>query len=82
MISDSVAAAAIMIPEEPRGQPGLLAGLSQWMPWRGATVTEVATTSQKGLKPKSYAEGSLRDLLKSTESPVADAKGKGVDTGI
>ncbi|KAK0383812.1 hypothetical protein NLU13_9723 [Sarocladium strictum] len=43
---------------------GLLATLSNWMPW----------TSAAGSKGAGRAEGSLRDLLK-----IADTKGKGVE---
>lgn len=78
----------------------LFSGLSSWMPWRagtgtdpssGAAVTEIAQTDPKsghrgGVRSKSYAEGTLRELLKTVEplgagfsSRHADHKGKGVD---
>ncbi|KAI1076342.1 hypothetical protein F5B20DRAFT_556736 [Whalleya microplaca] len=81
---ESVAAAAIAAPEEPRGQSGLLSGLSSWMPWRGVAIHEAPSPDQKGAKGNSnssYAEGSLRELLKSAE-PLADQKGKSVGQAI
>ncbi|KAI1850812.1 hypothetical protein JX265_013375 [Neoarthrinium moseri] len=81
VVSDSVAAAAIASPDEPRSSSGLLSGLSSWIPWRGgSSVTEVASSEQKGGRGKSYAEGSLRHLLKSTDGSIGpvDVKGKGV----
>ena len=76
-LSASVAAADITSPEEPRGQSGLLAGLSSWIPWRGSAVTEVASSDTKGgAKSKSYAEGTLRELLRSSEASPQDTKGK------
>ncbi|ORY71297.1 uncharacterized protein BCR38DRAFT_329044 [Pseudomassariella vexata] len=79
VILESVAAAAIANPEEPREQSGLLSGFSHWIPWRGTPVTEVASSDTKRTKSKSYAAGSLRELLKSTEGTPTDVKGKGVD---
>jgi hypothetical protein len=81
VVSDSVAAAAIASPDEPRGHSGLLSGFSHWMPWRAGVVTEVSSSDQKGGKTKSYAEGSLRELLKSTDVTSGDIRGKGVDSG-
>ncbi|KAI0129982.1 hypothetical protein BJ170DRAFT_618364 [Xylariales sp. AK1849] len=79
VVSDSVAAAAIASPDKHRGQSGLLSGFGNWMPWRGSgTVTEVASSDWKGGRSKSYAEGSLRELLKSTDGTLTDVKGKGV----
>ncbi|KAK6833252.1 hypothetical protein PG987_007946 [Apiospora arundinis] len=79
VLSASVAAADITSPEEPRGQSRLLAGFSSWMPWRGSAVTEVASSDVKGgVKSKSYAEGTLRELLRSSEASPSDTKGKGV----
>ncbi|KAK7934818.1 hypothetical protein PG985_000313 [Apiospora marii] len=83
VLSASMAAADITAPEEPpRAQAGLLAGFSNWIPWRGSAVTEVAASSDTkgGAKPKSYAEGTLRELLRSSEASPSDIKGKGVDT--
>ncbi|KAM0817943.1 hypothetical protein AB5N19_03750 [Seiridium cardinale] len=81
-ISDSIANAAISSPDEPRGSSSLLSGLGSWMPWRGNGVrTEIASSDQKGARAKSYAEGSLRELLKGTDSGAgspADVKGKSV----
>lgn len=81
-ISDSVANAAISSPDEPRSSSSLLSGISSWMPWRGGgALTEVASTDQKGGRAKSYAEGSLRELLKGTDGGPAlpaDVKGKSV----
>lgn len=76
MISGSLAAAAIMRPDEPKGSSGLFSGLSHWIPWRsGSAATGVRETSSG----KSYAEGSLRDLLKTVDDPAMNGKGKGVE---
>lgn len=81
-ISESVANAAITSPEEPRNSSSILSGISNWIPWRAnGTVTEVASSDQKGVRAKSYAEGSLRELLKGAEGgsgPPTDMKGKGI----
>ncbi|KAH7032777.1 uncharacterized protein B0I36DRAFT_320022 [Microdochium trichocladiopsis] len=90
-------------PGEPSARSSLFSGLSSWIPWRAGAgtnanpvraVTEVATTDPKSGhrssgQSKSYAEGTLRELLKTAESstlPVpggssgtADHKGKGVE---
>lgn len=81
LVSDAVAATDIAHPDEPREQSGLLSSFSTWIPWRTAAVTEVASSHQKGFKTKSYAEGSLRELLKSKEASSSQSKGKGVDRG-
>lgn len=79
-ISESVANAAISRPDEPRNSSSLLSGISHWMLWRGAnSATEIASSAHKHGKTKSYAEGSLRELLKGVdlESGLpADLKGK------
>ncbi|KAI1775992.1 hypothetical protein F4818DRAFT_412491 [Hypoxylon cercidicola] len=60
---ESVAAATITTPEEPRGQSTLTA----WMPWKGASIFEITSPDQDRLRGySSYAEGTLRDLLKSS----------------
>lgn len=76
VVSASVAAAAIASPDEARGPPSLLAGFGNWMPWRGTSVTEVASSDNKGSRSRSYAEGSLRELLKTTDPAPSDSKGK------
>lgn len=79
-LSDSMAAAAISSPDIPRNSAGLLSGISSWMPWRGGNaITEVASSDQKAAQGKSYAEGSLRELLKSRDALGIDIKGKGVE---
>lgn len=78
VVSESMASAAITNPEEPRNQPGLLSGFSSWVPWIGNAITEVASSDQKSSRNKSYAEGTLRELLKGTDSSP-DQKGKGID---
>ena len=87
VVSDSVASAAIASPEEPFRNPsgGLFSGfVGYWVPtWRGGNaITEVASTSGAGTgtgrkwktagsKNKSYAEGTLRELLlKGAEQAV------------
>ncbi|KAI1498465.1 hypothetical protein F5X99DRAFT_393254 [Biscogniauxia marginata] len=63
VLSGSVAAAAIASSEEPRSQSGLLSGLNSWISRRGVTPS----TIPKGSRSKSYAEGTLRDLLRAAE---------------
>jgi hypothetical protein len=80
-ISGSLASAAISSPDEPRSSSNLLSGFSHWIPWRGGnTLVEVASSNQKNSRAKSYAEGSLRELLKGnghTGGAPTDANGKG-----
>ncbi|KAI1336185.1 hypothetical protein F5Y15DRAFT_427288 [Xylariaceae sp. FL0016] len=61
-ISDSMAAAALASPEEPR-VPSLFPNLGFWLPWRAETVREVASSQPERGKNKSYAERSLKRLL-------------------
>ncbi|KAI1463749.1 uncharacterized protein F4812DRAFT_229618 [Daldinia caldariorum] len=64
--SKSVAAADITTPEDPRGPSGRLSGFSAWMPWKGAKpVSNIDPEVFKGYS--SYAEGTLRELLRSIE---------------
>ncbi|RYP05185.1 hypothetical protein DL764_003965 [Monosporascus ibericus] len=79
MVSESVASAAIANPEEPRNVPRLLSGFSSWMPWVGGSVTEIASSDQKAGKSKSYAEGTLRELLLKGAEPATDQKGKCIE---
>ncbi|KAI0969839.1 hypothetical protein F4678DRAFT_463165 [Xylaria arbuscula] len=67
-VSKSTAVVAGAILEERRDQAGLLGGFRFSMPWKGASVTGVPSTDQKPGRTKSYAEGTLRQLLKITES--------------
>ena len=56
-------------------KPSVFSNLSSWLPWaRPAESTSGAST--ENLRRISHAEGSLRQLLKSTD---VDRKGKGVD---
>ncbi|KAI1310005.1 hypothetical protein F5Y03DRAFT_46892 [Xylaria venustula] len=64
--STAVAAGAIL--EERRDQASLLGGFRFSMPWKGTSVTGFTLTDQKPGRTKSYAEGTLRQLLKITES--------------
>ncbi|KAL2760608.1 hypothetical protein ACRALDRAFT_1059608 [Sodiomyces alcalophilus JCM 7366] len=58
-------------PLEPRG---LLEGLSGWVPaWSFPPMMALSSASAQGGASPSHAEGSLRDLLKTT----ADGRGKG-----
>ncbi|RYP63182.1 hypothetical protein DL769_007039 [Monosporascus sp. CRB-8-3] len=79
VISESVASAAIASPEEPRSVPRLIFGFSSWMPWVGGSVTEITSSDQKAGKSKSYAEGTLRELLLKGAEPAPDQKGKGIE---
>jgi hypothetical protein len=65
--SKSVAAAAITIPEQPKPQSGLLGVFRFNIIWKGAPVTDSTSTEQKPGRTKSYAEGTLRQLLRTTE---------------
>ena len=99
VISDSVASAAIANPEEPFRKPpgGLFSGFAgYWVPtWMGGgAITEVASGSRLGSdrrqktsggKSKSYAEGTLRDLLLKGADQAAgtndqNQKGKTVES--
>ncbi|KAI1444565.1 hypothetical protein F5Y02DRAFT_151456 [Annulohypoxylon stygium] len=76
--SNSVAAAAISTPEEPRMSSSLLAGFTAWISWKGAPP-DIGLLSSEGAKGySSYAEGTLRELLRSTPQFV-DTRQKGVD---
>ncbi|KAI1802245.1 hypothetical protein F4811DRAFT_405648 [Daldinia bambusicola] len=78
--SKSVAAADITTPEEPRGTSGLLSGFSAWMPWKDAKpFSDISGTDPEVLRGySSYAEGTLRELLRSAEQ-VNNATKKGVN---
>ncbi|KAI0201036.1 hypothetical protein F4808DRAFT_136955 [Astrocystis sublimbata] len=67
-VSKSVAAASITTPEEPREHSGLLGGFRFSIPWKGSFVTGPSQPEQKPRRKKSYAEGTLRQLLGITES--------------
>ncbi|KAJ1328982.1 hypothetical protein MN608_05713 [Microdochium nivale] len=95
-------------PDDLSGRPGLFAGLSSWIPWRssmgvgasrGMPITEVAASDPKrsgghAARSKSYAEGTLRELLKTAEPSLssvqvagataasADHKGKSVEHAL
>ncbi|KAI8952692.1 hypothetical protein F4801DRAFT_201871 [Xylaria longipes] len=79
-VSKSVAAAAITAPEEPKDQPGLLGGFRFSIPWKATSVTNPSPTEQKPGRTKSYAEGTLRQLLGITESSRT-REGKSADGG-
>ncbi|KAI0129396.1 hypothetical protein F4776DRAFT_664788 [Hypoxylon sp. NC0597] len=74
--SESVTAAAMAAPAEPRSPSGLLSGFSAWMPWKGAAVSDTALNVEGFRSHSSYAEGTLRELLRSTEQ-LKDFKQKG-----
>ncbi|KAK6952176.1 hypothetical protein Daesc_006709 [Daldinia eschscholtzii] len=78
--SKSVAAADITTPEEPRGPSGLLSGFGAWMPWKGVKpFSEIPGADPEVSRGySSYAEGTLRELLKSTEQ-VGDTTRKGAN---
>lgn len=56
-------------------RPSVLGGFGSWMPW-ARPARSVGARPQGRMRSTSHAEGSLRELLKSTE---ADRKGKSVD---
>lgn len=78
MISASVTAAAIAAPDEPKDQPGLLGGFRFSLPWGGSSVADRVSADQKSRRTKSYAEGTLRQLLRVAEPPGARG-GKSAD---
>ncbi|KAI1823133.1 hypothetical protein F4861DRAFT_531747 [Xylaria intraflava] len=63
-VSNSVAAAAIAVPEEPKDPLGLLGGFRFSIPWKGTFAADIHSAGQKSGKTESYAEGALRQLLK------------------
>lgn len=64
-------------------KPTVLASLSSWLPW-GRPIGQSATGLFNRRRRESYAEGSLRELLKSRAlvEDERDRKGKGIDRGI
>lgn len=58
---------------EREARPSILSSLSSWLPWN--RTADERSFRAKG-RSMSHAEGSLRDLLKSTDG---DLKGKGID---
>ncbi|KAI0865644.1 hypothetical protein F4860DRAFT_260886 [Xylaria cubensis] len=79
-VSKSVAAAAITTPEEPKEQPGLLSGFRFSIPWKGSSIADRSSTRQKPGRTKSYAEGTLRQLLGINEMSRT-REGKSSDGG-
>lgn len=73
-----MAAATIAVPDEPKDQLGLLSGFRFSLPWGGASAADKVSPNQKAQRTKSYAEGTLRQLLRVTESPGA-RRGKSAD---
>ncbi|KAK1999689.1 hypothetical protein LX36DRAFT_466169 [Colletotrichum falcatum] len=55
---------------------GLLAGLTGWVPWRLPPIVGLGSASAQGGVSRSHAEGSLRELLKTTDFK---SKGKAVE---
>ncbi|KAG4433152.1 hypothetical protein IFR05_011365 [Cadophora sp. M221] len=60
---------------EPEARPSILGNLGSWLPW-ARSVGSSSEIFQGRQRSTSHAEGSLRDLLKSTDF---DKKGKSVD---
>lgn len=65
--------ASTLLPE-PEERPSILGSLSSWLPWSKSASFEGGF--QGRMRSASHAEGSLRELLKSTDF---DKKGKSVD---
>ncbi|KAF9881035.1 hypothetical protein CkaCkLH20_01185 [Colletotrichum karsti] len=63
-------------PDQTKQTGSLLAGLTGWVPWRLPPIVGLGSASAQGGVPRSHAEGSLRDLLKTTD---AKNKGKSVE---
>ncbi|KAF5505639.1 hypothetical protein CGCS363_v005233 [Colletotrichum siamense] len=62
--------------DQTKNTRGLLAGLTGWVPWRLPPIVGLGSTSAQGGVPRSHAEGSLRDLLKTTDTKN---KGKAIE---
>ncbi|KAI1391276.1 uncharacterized protein F4822DRAFT_396195 [Hypoxylon trugodes] len=62
---ESMAAGAIAPLDEPKSPSSLLSGFSAWIPWMGTSIPIPEIDTSRG---SSYAEGALRELLKSTGS--------------
>ncbi|TVY45341.1 hypothetical protein LOCC1_G004878 [Lachnellula occidentalis] len=58
---------------ELKGRPSILGSISSWLPWNR---TPEGRTFQGRIRSASHAEGSLRDLLRSSDG---DKKGKNID---
>jgi hypothetical protein len=56
-------------------RPSMLSSLSSWLPW-GRSAEPTSESNAEGTRGTSHAEGSLRELLKATDT---DRKGKAVD---
>jgi len=68
----NVSRASTLRPEL-EGRPSILGSISSWLPWN--RISE-GRTFQGRIRGASHAEGSLRDLLRSTDG---DKKGKNID---
>jgi hypothetical protein len=60
---------------EPEPRPSIFGNLGSWLPW-GKSSGQGESSFQGRMRSASHAEGSLRELLKTTDF---DRKGKGVD---
>ncbi|KAI4859117.1 hypothetical protein F4820DRAFT_182745 [Hypoxylon rubiginosum] len=70
-LAESVASATITTPEEPRAP----ITLTTWMPWKGVCTLEMtASKSDRVRCYSSYAEGSLRELLRSKKALTSGDK--------
>lgn len=58
-------------------RPSILGSFGSWLPW-SKSGTSSSPPTQGRMRSASHAEGSLRELLKSTDF---DRKGKGIDRG-
>lgn len=67
---------ASTLTSEPVRRVSIFSGFSSWMPWARS-----AGNSVQGARRPSYAEGSLRDLLRGSVVE-SNRKGKGVDRGV
>ncbi|GJC81849.1 hypothetical protein ColLi_04687 [Colletotrichum liriopes] len=63
-------------PDQTKMPTGLLAGLTGWVPWRLPPIVGLGSASAQGGVSRSHAEGSLRELLKTTD---VKSKGKAVE---
>ncbi|TQN73887.1 hypothetical protein CSHISOI_01534 [Colletotrichum shisoi] len=63
-------------PDQTKMPTGLLGGLTGWVPWRLPPIVGLGSASAQGGVSRSHAEGSLRELLKTTD---IKSKGKTIE---
>ncbi|KAI1377486.1 hypothetical protein F4677DRAFT_416653 [Hypoxylon crocopeplum] len=64
---ESAAAVTTAAQEEPKASSGLLSSFSDWIPWGKGPVSQATSLDPGKLRSYSYAEGTLKELLKSAK---------------